>query len=105
MQLKLGAHTFDVVFEEKPSTDGEEIAYGFIDVGKKEIHICSECDPINTFIFMWHELTHAIFHRLGLIEKEHDEALVHGIAEGIAELLVRNPSIRTPGAFKKARGE
>ena len=80
MILKIGAHTYTIIYKELEDNDGLLLR------DKQEIHISSKLQGTEQFCTLIHEILHVINNELG--EKE-----IEYLAQAMTQVLLDNPNI------------
>ena len=89
MKFKIGKRIFNIEFV-KELDDEFDDAWALVKYIDKNIQI-KNTNELEKRVSLLHEIMHIIFRSMGY--EEHEEHVIHGIAERLYEVLLDNPDI------------
>lgn len=92
--IQVSYQNIGITVGETKGEDKDEVLLGYYDPDNHRIHVKSKQkweEESNTLL---HELFHAIYHCYNLDKKSDEEKIVRGFANGMMEVMSRNPQLR-----------
>jgi len=91
--LKIGWRKYKIEQESEKKNNEGDILLGEISYTNNTIYLNKEFGREQLELTLLHEVIHGIFHKQGHSEWCENEDLVDGMAEGLYELIIDNPSL------------
>lgn len=91
MRIKIGLRNYKVTFLDHAILDDGSVYTGQIRYSAEEILVSKDQTPLGVRQTLTHEVVHAILRNIG--QSEVGEEIVDGVANGVLEVLRRNPDM------------